>query len=43
MMKRICIYLFGVVLLVAVASCSSTKSVKKGASIGHLSETAIRN
>lgn len=39
MMKRICIYLFGVVLLVAAASCSSTKNMKKGASIGNLPAT----
>lgn len=40
MMKRICIYLFGVVLLATVYSCSSTKSMKKSASIGNLSQTA---
>ncbi|WP_455674325.1 DUF4292 domain-containing protein [Phocaeicola sp.] len=39
MMKRICIYLFGIVLLVVVSSCSSTKNMKKSVSIGNLTET----
>lgn len=39
MMKRICIYLFGIVLLATVSSCSSTRNMKKSVSIGDLSET----
>ena len=39
MMKRIYFYLFTALLVVFVSSCSSTKNMKKGVSIGNLSET----
>lgn len=39
MMKRIYFYLFSVLLVIMVSSCSSTRNMKKGVSIGNLSET----
>lgn len=38
MMKHVYFYLFSALLIVFVSSCSSTKNVKKGVSIGNLSE-----
>lgn len=38
MMKRIYFYLFSALLIVFVSSCSSTRNMKKGVSIGNLSE-----
>ncbi len=39
MMKRIYFYLLSVLLVIMVSSCSSTRNMKKGVSIGNLSET----
>lgn len=39
MIKRIYFYLFSVLLVLVVSSCSSTRNMKKGVSIGNLSET----
>ena len=38
MMKRVCFYLFSALLIVFISSCSSTRNMKKGVSIGNLSE-----
>ncbi|MDE5676501.1 MAG: DUF4292 domain-containing protein [Phocaeicola sp.] len=38
MMKRSCLYLFTALLLVLVSSCSSTGNMKKGTTVGNLSE-----
>lgn len=38
MMKHIYFYLFSALLIIFVSSCSSTKNMKKGTSIGNLSE-----
>ena len=39
MMKRVCFYLFSALLIIFISSCSSTRSMKKGVSIGNLSES----
>ena len=38
-MKRVCFYLFSALLIIFISSCSSTRSMKKGVSIGNLSES----